>query len=208
MAGLVGVREALERRGMEPVGIGWYTRNTTAVKTALLDLRRGDPEAIVLIGAYQPVAELISWARHTGLDPVFMTVSFVGSNALAKELGPGGSGVVVTQVVPFPTGDAIPAVAIYRQALSDYAPDSEPGFVSFEGYLAGRLAIFAVRSCGENVDRDCFLESLINAGDFDIDGFQLGYGDGDNQGSDTVFLTVIDQNGRYRPVETLRDFQP
>jgi hypothetical protein len=29
-------------------------------------------------------------------------ISFVGSDALAKELGPAGAGVVITQVVPFP----------------------------------------------------------------------------------------------------------
>ena len=104
-AGFNGVRLALERRDMEMASIGVYTRNTTAVKAALLDLRRGNPEAVIMIGAYKPVAALILWARHIGLDPVFMTVSFVGSNALAEELGPGGVGVFVTQVVPFPTDD-------------------------------------------------------------------------------------------------------
>ena len=40
---------------MEPVSVGLYPRNTTAVKTGLLQLRRGDPEAVILVGAYQPV---------------------------------------------------------------------------------------------------------------------------------------------------------
>ena len=208
-AGYNGALAALERRNMEPVSTGVYTRNTTAVKTALLEVRRGSPEAVILVGAYWPLGELISWARHTGLDPVFMTVSFVGSNALAEQLGPGGEGVVVTQVVPFPTGDTVPVAAAYRRALASLAPDYQPGFVSFEGYLAGRLAIFGLQKCGKNVDRDCFLNSLRNAGDFDIDGFKLGYrGGGDNQGSDTVFLTVIDRNGRYQSVETLEGFRP
>ena len=86
-AGYVGVIEALKRRGMEPVSIGWYPRNTTAVKTGLLDLSGGSPEAVIVIGAYQPVASLVSWARYTGMKPVFMTLSFVGSNALAEQLG-------------------------------------------------------------------------------------------------------------------------
>ena len=206
-AGYRGARDALKRRGMEPVSIGVYPRNTTAVKTALLNLRRGNPEAVILIGAYQPVARLISWSQHTGLSPVFLTVSFVGSNALAKELGPNGAGVVVTQVVPFPNDESFPATASYRRALFEYAPNAEAGFVSYEGYLAGRLAIVGLESCGRDIDRDCFLESLRNAGEFDIDGFQLEYGEGDNQGSDTVFMTAIGQDGSYRPVESLRDLQ-
>ncbi len=203
-AGYRGVRLALERRGMEPVSIGLYPRNTTAVKTALLDLRRGNPEAVIMIGAYEPVAALISWARHTGFDPVFMTVSFVGSNALAQELGSGGAGVFVTQVVPFPQDDSLPIVEAYIRALSAYDSEATPGFVSFEGYLAGRLAIDGLDRCGLEVDRTCFLNSFRGAGTVDLDGFELRYGDGDNQGSDAVFLTVIGEDGSYRPVENLR----
>ncbi len=204
-AGRNGVRLALERRGMEPVSIGLYPRNTTAVKAALLDVNRGAPEAVIMIGAYKPVAALIEWARHMGLDPIFMTVSFVGSNALARELGPVGEGVYVTQVVPFPTDDSLPIVSSYLEALSNYDADAVPGFVSLEGYMAGRLAIAALEGCGRDVDRACFLDSLRSADVVDIDGFELRYGYDDNQGSDAVFLTTIGRDGNYRPVETLRD---
>ncbi len=204
-AGYRGVRQALERRSMEPVAIGVYPRNTTAVKTGLLNLHSANPDAVILIGAYQPVATLIAWARHTELDPVFMTISFVGSNALAKELGRAGAGVFVTQVVPFPT-DEIPRVGIaYRRALATHAPEATPGFVSYEGYLAGRLAITALERCGREVDRAGFLKSLRSTDTIDLDGFELLYGENDNQGSDAVFLTVIGTDGSYRSIQTLRD---
>ena len=204
-AGYRGVRLALDRRAMEPVSIGLYPRNTTAVKTALLDLRRGEPEAVIMIGAYQPVAALIRWARHVGMDATFLTVSFVGSNALAEELGAAGEGVYVTQVVPFPTDDSLPVVGTYLRALAAYDPEAEPGFVSFEGYLAGRLAVAGVAGCGVQVTRDCFLGSLRDGDVIDIDGFELRYGEADNQGSDAVFLTRVGADGRYRPTATLDD---
>ena len=206
--GYQGVRLALERRGMEPVAIGLYPRNTAAVKTALLDLRQGDPQAVIMIGAYQPVATLINWAKHTGMDAVFLTVSFVGSNALAQALGGSGAGVVVSQVVPFPTDDSLPVVAAYLNALSIFSPDAVPGFVSLEGYLAGRLAIEGLERCGVELSRACFLDSLRSAGTVDIDGFQLHYGESDNQGSDEVFLTAIGDDGAYYPVATMRTMQP
>ena len=207
-AGYRGTVEALERRGMEPVAVGLYPRNTTAVKTALLDLRRGRPEAVVLVGAYEPVAALIAWARHTGLDPVFMTVSFVGSNALAKKLGPAGAGVYVTQVVPYPWGDSLPVVGQYRRALSAFDPAAVPGFVSFEGYLAGRLALASLDGCGQNVDHACFVDGLDRVGEIDLGGFKLRYGEGDNQGSDSVFLTVIGHDGLYHPIMSLNEAVP
>ena len=201
-AGYRGVLFALDRRDLKPASIGLYPRNTTAIKAALLDLSQGNPEAVIMIGAYEPVAELVSWARHTGIDPIFMTVSFVGSNALARELGSDGEGVYVTQVVPFPTDDSMRIVSSYINALSAYDPEAVPGFVSFEGYLAGRLAIEGLRRCGQEVDRTCFLEILNYTDYIDIDGFTLRYGN-DNQGSNEVFLTVIGDDGKYRPVEQL-----
>ena len=204
-AGFRGTVAALERRDMELTSIGIYPRNTTAVKTALLDLRQGDPEAVIMIGAYEPVARLILWARRTGMDAVFMTVSFVGSNALAQELGSDGAGVLVTQVVPFPEDNSLPVILSYLDALASHDPEAEPGFVSLEGYLAGRMVIAALQECGAEVDRSCLLDQLIDHGDFDLDGFKLRFGDGDNQGSDEVFLTVIGSDGKYHPVDTLHE---
>ena len=203
-AGYRGVRLALDRRAMQPVSIGLYPRNTTAVKTALLDLQRGEPEAVIMIGAYQPVAALIRWARHVDMDPIFLTVSFVGSNALAQELGAAGAGVYVTQVVPFPSDDTLPVVGAYLRALATYDAEAEPGFVSFEGYLAGRLAVAGVQGCGTAPTRDCFLDSLLGSDEIDIDGFTLRYGASDNQGSDAVFLTRIGADGQYHPAAALQ----
>ena len=201
-AGRNGVLKALRKRDMVPVAVGVYERNTTAVKTGLLDVRAGKPGAVVVVGAYKPVATLISWARHIGFDPVFITISFVGSNALAHELGSAGTGVFVTQVVPFPTSDE-PVVVAYTSALKAVAPDAKPSFVSLEGYLAGRLGVAALERCA-TVERSCLLDGLRKAQNIDLDGFKLRFGEGDNQGSDQVFLTVIKDTGGYRPITTLR----
>ena len=204
-AGYRGVLQALRRRGLKPVGTGVYSRNTTAVKTALLDLRSADPGAVVLVGAYRPVAAFIAWARHIGFNPVFVTISFVGSNALLRELGSRGAGIFVTQVVPFPTAAGPPVLKAYRRALQEYGNGARPGFVSLEGYLAGRLAIVALQLCGPKPDRTCFLNGLKQRKFVDLDGFPLSYGADDNQGSDAVFLSVIGADGRYHPVKTLRE---
>ena len=207
-AGYDGALAALQRRGMRPVAVGLYPRNTTAVKTALLDLSKGDPEGIIMVGAYEPIASFILWARETSLvNSRFITISFVGSNALARQLGTDGEGVYVTQVVPFPTDDSLPVVASYLNALSEFDPVATPGFVSLEGYLAGRLAIAGLERCGRELTRNCFQSAILEGDDFDIDGFPLSYSleESDNQGSDTVFLTVIGADGKYHPIETLQD---
>lgn len=206
-SGYDGVEAALARRGSKAVAVGRYTRNTSAVKAAVLDIKEGNPEAVIMIGAYQPMAEFIKWARHEGVEALFLNVSFVGSNALAQELGQDGVGVLVTQVVPFPEDDSLEVVAAYHRALAAYAPDATPGFVSLEGYLAGRLAIEMLDRCGRELDRACFLSSLSEGAPFDIEGFSLQYGRDDNQGSDKVFLTVIGPGEQYHAIESLREIE-
>ena len=202
-AGYQGVQIALRDRSLSPVSIGIYPRNTKAIKTALLDVQQGAPEAVIIIGAYEPVAHLISWARHLDFDPEFMTVSFVGSNALARELGDLGKGVYVTQVVPFPTDSSVPIVSDYLQALAKHYPNEDPGFVSLEGYIAGRFVIEIAERCGRDIDRTCFLETTRDGQIIDLGSFELQFGADDSQGSNEVFLTVIDEGGKYRPIDRL-----
>ena len=201
--GLEGATEALERRGLKPVMSWSYPRNTIAVKAATLRIAETKPEAVILIGAYAPVARAIELLKRD-INPIFMTVSFVGSNALAEELGKDSDSVYVTQVVPLPDDDEIPVVASFHKALSEYDPDAEPGFVSLEGYLAGRLAIAGLDACGPELSRRCFLDSLQAAGTIDIDGIHLEYGPDDNQGSDAVFLTVMGVDGQYEQVDQIQ----
>jgi len=205
-AGFTGVSQALARRDLEPSAVSVYRRNTTAVKTGLLDLIAARPDAVILIGAYEPVASVIAWADVLDFEPLMLTISFVGSNALARALGAQrAEGTVVSQVVPFPSADAPDIVVSYRRALTSVSSDANPGFVSLEGYLAGRLAVEALKRVGANLTRQAFLDGLLKGDDFDLDGFQVNFSDGDNQGSDEVFLTAIDASGSYRPIDSLED---
>ncbi len=208
--GYEGVRDALARRAMKPVAIGTYPRNTTAVKRGILNLLEGAPEAVVIIGAYEPVAATLKWASQSGPNAIFLTVSFVGGESLARALSE-DTEIYVTQVVPYPTDTSFPVVSSYQQALSSVSPTAPPSHVSLEGYLMGRLAIQAVEQCGQTLDRSCFVDGLRESGEFEIDGFRLSYDDAawDNQGSDQVYMTVLDGSGAgLRQVENLRNAKP
>lgn len=203
LAGRSGILAALEKRSMALVAEGTYVRNTTAVKTALLTIRKAAPQAIGMVGTYAACAEFIRLARRVGLDAVFVNISFVGSNSLAKELGNDGKGVVISQVVPFPGDVSVPVVARYQKALRAAAPEAEFGFVSLEGYLVGRLVIEALSRLDGPVTRADLLTAIKESGPFDLGGITLTYGPNKNQGMDRVFLTVIQADGSIRAVDRL-----
>jgi branched-chain amino acid transport system substrate-binding protein len=156
-----------------------------------------------MVGPYKPVAEFIKLARQIKMDAMMVNISFVGSNALAKETGPVGAGVVVTQVVPFPGDATIPLVARYQAALKATDPNAQPGFGTLEGYMVGRVVIAALEKMQGEPTRRALLDTIF-ASTFDLDGARLVYGPNDNQGMDDVFLTVIQPDGTFRPVTNLK----
>jgi len=203
-AGLAGLQRALEKRNMKLAGEGTYERNTVAIKGALLAVRKARPEAVVMISSYKPAAAFIKLAREIKFDPTFVNVSFVGSDALANELGSNGAGVVVTQVVPFPLDNKIPVVGRYQAALKSVAPDAKPGFVSLEGYLVGRTLIAGLEKIDGTPTRKGLIEAVQKASPIDVGGMKLSYSPTSNRGSDQVFLTVIQADSSLKAVDRLQ----
>ena len=199
--GLTGATAALERRGMQLVAQGSYQRNTTAVRTALLQIRKANPEAVVMVGAYKPIAEFIKLAGKVKMKATFVNISFVGSNALAKELGPQGDGVIISQVVPFPWDQKAPLAKKYAKALKRVDAKAQPGFVTYEGYMVGRMAIAALQKAGPDLTRDKFLNVYFGGSNIDIDGVELSFGPDDVQGSDAVYLTRINADGSFTALD-------
>jgi branched-chain amino acid transport system substrate-binding protein len=202
LAGLDGVQRALAKRNMSLVASGSFKRNTTAVKSALLDIMKAAPEAVVTVAPYKPVAEFIKLAHHVQMNAVFVAISFVGSDSLAQELGKDGAGVIVSQVVPFPWEQSLPVVASYQRALVAMDPNAMPGFVSMEGYLVGRLVVGTLQRMKGEPTREGFLDA-INSAPFDMGGVTLTYGPSRNQGSDQVYFTILQTDGTFKPVTRL-----
>ncbi|MBR0928804.1 ABC transporter substrate-binding protein [Bradyrhizobium sp. 62B] len=201
--GLSGVKRALAKRGLELAAEGTFERNTRAVTAAWRTIKRAEPEAIVMVGTYGPCAEFIKLAHRSGFYPTFVNISFVGATALARELGPEGEGVIVSQVVPFPWDRSLELVADYQAAQKAFDPTLTPDFVSLEGYLSGRLAAAALEIAGPKPTRASLLRAINNVGRFDISGSTVTVGVRTFDTPPKVFLTVIQKDGTFKAVDRL-----
>ena len=199
LAGLDGVNMAMAKRHLKLVSSGTFKRNTTAIKSAFLDIAKGQPQAVVTVGPYKPIAEFIKLARQQKMDAVFVAISFVGSNSLADELGKQGSGVIVSQVVPFPWDKSLPLVASYTAAVTAENAKAAPGFVSLEGYMVGRLVVEALKRVPREPTREALLAAIAKA-PFDLGGVTLNFGPDKNQGSDKVYFTILQADGSFKPI--------
>lgn len=191
-AGLSGIKIALEKRSMELAATGTYERNTVAIKSGLLKVRKAKPDAVIMVGAYKPCAEFIKMAKKVGMkDTLYCNISFVGSEALRKELGAAGEGCIISQVVKYPWDTSVALVKEYTEAMGKYQPSVKTGFVSLEGYMVAKLFGMVAKSVDGDLTRDKFLDAVGAGGTYDLGGVQLTYGANDHQGMDEVFLTVI-----------------
>jgi len=201
-AGLSGIEQALERRGMELCGKGTYERNTTAVAEGLASIAPSDPEAVIMVGAYKPCATFIKAAKAnpSTQNATFCNISFVGTKALLAELGPASEGCVTSQVVPFPWDTSIPVVAEFQEAMKRSGNADEIGFIALEGYMAAKFFCQVAESVEGELTRESFLRAVNEVGTFDLGGVTLKFGEDDHQGLDDVFLTIF-RGGEIHPLQ-------
>src|SRR5207302_10066013 len=132
---LDGVKTALAADGAEPVAVASYQRQTAQVGGAIDTVRAAQPDAVVVVGPANTVAPILKQSHAKGWKPLFLTVSFVGTDELITQAGDDADGIVITQVVPPYYLTDLKGVALYRRALSKYAPSARPNFVSLEGFV-------------------------------------------------------------------------
>jgi ABC-type branched-subunit amino acid transport system substrate-binding protein len=201
--GLSGIEKALARRNMKLVATGVYERNTVAVAGGLNEIAAGQPDAVVMVGAYTGCAAFIKSARQNPAfsGTVFCNISFVGTDALRNALGSDGAGVIVSQVVPFPWDTSVPVVADFHKDMAASGAQNAIGFISLEGYLAGKMFCTALQNAGAQPTRQGVLDAFYAMTASDLGGIGVSFGQADNQGMDQVYLTELTGEG-IKPIGT------
>jgi ABC-type branched-subunit amino acid transport system substrate-binding protein len=198
--GLKGTEIALQHYGLEPVASGSYIRGTMDVEQALEKVMASKAEAVVMIGTYDPCAKFIKTARTGGFDPLFVNVSFVGGDELARKLGEAGEGVIVTQVVPLPeapgTRTLLGGVNEYTELLKKYYPADQPNYVGLEGYINARVLVEGLLRAGHDLTREGFINAIESIKNYSLGiANPLSFSSTDHQGFDRVYFTRV-ENGQ------------
>jgi ABC-type branched-subunit amino acid transport system substrate-binding protein len=200
---LEGLELGLKKYHATPVGMGTFSRNTLEVDKGMAAVRAANPEAVLLVGPYAPVAQIVKKAHAMGWRPLFLTVSFVGTEKFIAEAGKDAEGTVITQVVPPYTRTDFPTIALYREALRKYYPNEQPSFVSLEAFVDAMVLVEGLKRAGSNPTREKLISALES-----IDGKDVGlgprlllkYSPNRHKGFDQIYTTVV-QNGKPEIVD-------
>jgi ABC-type branched-subunit amino acid transport system substrate-binding protein len=198
---LQGVQAALKTNGAEPVAAASYVRQTSQVGEAIDKVKAANPDAVVVVGPSNTVAPILKQAHAKGWGPLFLTVSFVGTDELIQEAGADAEGVVVTQVVPPYYLTDLKTVALYRRTLQKYMPTAGPNFVSLEGFVDAMVMVEGLKKAGKELTREGLIHGIESIHEEDVGlGPQLilDYSAKDHKGFDHVIPTII-RGGRAVP---------
>jgi branched-chain amino acid transport system substrate-binding protein len=199
--GLDGIERALKKRGIELVAKGSFERNTVAIADGLKTIADSKPDAIVTIAPYKPTGAFVKGVRENAdiKNATITAISFVGTTALVGELAGAGDGVIISQVVPYPWDNSVPVVKEFTDAMKAAGQEKQIDFISLEGFITAKLFAEVLAKAGPDATADKWLNTLTSTGAWDVGGFPMTFGPSDNQGSDAVFLTVI-QGGKAVPM--------
>lgn len=192
-SGLDGITAALKKHNLTPSAVGTVERNSLDVSKALEPIAKANPQAVIMVTLYKPTAAFVKAMKKSGQNPMFMTLSPVGTEQLVQELGPEARGIGISQVVPYPWNDAAPAVREYQKLVA------KPGSYSYygmEAYLMARTMVEGLKRAGKDLSRDKLVSSLESINGVDFGGYRINYSPTGRIGSRFVELTVIGPGGK------------
>ncbi len=197
-AGLDGVTLALDKLGLKPVATATVERNSVDVAAAVRTINAASPDAVVQVSAYKSCASYIRAARAAGYGGTFYNVSFVGTQALADELGKDGAGVVVSQVMPSPYYPARSIAREFADAVKR-AGNVQANFSSMEGYLAAKIVTEGLKRAGTRIgNREALIQGIESIGSQSLGGFQVNFSATNHVASSFVELSMLTGDGRVR----------
>jgi ABC-type branched-subunit amino acid transport system substrate-binding protein len=188
------IAAALAQQQLRPVGVAAVKGDASNAAEAAKALAAGQPQAVLMyLGGVLP-GELMKASWAIGSRPAFYGMSIVAGEVVYKIAGPQTRGLAISQVVPYPWGQADALVAQYRQLAE--AAKVPVGYYSFEGYLNARVLLEALNRCGRELTRGR-LHATMRALKLRLAGMALDFTSGDATGSRFVELVQVSHEGRF-----------
>ena len=188
------VQAALKTQGLELVGSAGVAPDGSNASDAGRTLAGMNAQAVILFLSGPAAATLMKAVWDKGAAPNFYGMSILAGDVTARLLGEQSKGLAVSQVTPYPWDAANPDANQYRKACEN--GQVPVGYHSYEGYLAGRVTIEALRQAGRDLTREKMHASLrklkVRVGGMDVD-----FTGGRATGTQFVELVRVRNDGKY-----------
>ncbi|HUP29969.1 MAG TPA: ABC transporter substrate-binding protein [Usitatibacter sp.] len=193
---LAGAVRGFSEANVKPMGIWSYDRTTPKFEAAVEGLLATNPQAAVLLGSGNHVAEIVKQIRAKKSSAQLMTLSNNASSSFVKSLGANAHGVIVTQVFPNPKMATTP-IAVQMQKLAKETPNSIVSHQAMEGFAAAKVLVEGLKRAGRKLTRESFIAGLNDLKGYDLGGMKLDYSPSDHTGTEFVELSIVGRRGDF-----------
>lgn len=193
--GLEGFKKGMATRQLTPVAITKFARVKPDYNAAAAEVIKTNPAALVIVSSAKNTAEVIKAIRAQGGRMQIMTMSNNSSESFVKDMGPAGTGVIVTQITPAPHLLSTQLGQEFAQAAK--ASGTTISYAAMEGFVNAKVMVEGLRRAGPKLTREGFLRAMESMRRVDFGGLMVTYGPDDHTGSEFVELTMIGKDGRF-----------
>lgn len=195
-ANQLAMTAALEAVGVKPTVTVALDRNAKGFEAEARQLLDGKLDCVLFTtnaGPINQIVDLMHAARYPGL---YFSSSFAGQ-VLIDDMAKKGISVIMTQVVPRPHQIALPVVKQYHADLAA-VNGARVGYTSFEGYIAGLVAVEAARAAARNGGTNkARLKEALAGLRTDLGGYKINFtGSSTRTASRFVEVVALDRYGR------------
>lgn len=192
---LTAANDSLERRKLKALVTVSVETNASDAAAATDQLVASAPEAVILALAGKPTIEVIKGIAQRRRGMQMYALSVLATPANLKALGPDGTGVTISQVVPFPNQSQMPLVREYQQAMTR-AGHTDFSHLSLEGYIDAKLVTEGLRRAGRALTQAGLVNAMDGMRNYNLGGMEVSFGKGATSGSRFVELTMINGQGK------------
>lgn len=186
----------IEKRGSKMVGSVAIQQDASDAAERAKELALLKPNAIVLSATNAVAAKFIQAYRAAGAEARFYSFSFLNGKGLYKSIEGAASGVVISQVMPYPGNSTMPLIAEYQTAMKKIG-EKEFSYGSLEGYVNMKVAVEALKRAGSNPSAESVKKALESFKAHNLGGIYINYTPKEHTGLTFSELSMIKSDGGY-----------
>jgi branched-chain amino acid transport system substrate-binding protein len=193
---LAVVVDYLKKQGKTPAAFS-IQRNAKLDANNIAQLMALKPDVIISTVLSGPAADISKQIAARGAFVPTSSLSFVGAQQYITAAGEAAAGVSITQVVPNPNS-RLPVVAECAKAMQEAGMAQAMNSTHLEACIGAKVLAEAMRRAKKPGDARALLASMQSLGRYDLGGFTVNYGPGQNHGSKFVELAMVTRDGKLK----------
>ncbi|MFN3987008.1 MAG: ABC transporter substrate-binding protein [Rhodocyclaceae bacterium] len=194
--GLAGYLEGLKDLALEPVAVASYDRAKLDTDEAVRSIAAARPHAVLMACTPAACFKAIRQLREADEQALVLMLSNVAGADFAGQLGSDCRGVGLTMVMPRPRSSMDVPIAGAFARSAQAARSVAVNEASFEGYVAARLVVEALRRVEGPIGREQLVAALNGLGRFDLGGIPVDFSSSSGRVDRYVDLAVMGSDCR------------